>query len=63
MPFQSNKKKETLTDNVIIYFIFLMLLFIKSIKDLLEIFSYGFLKKEILTNESNIGFDIKIKIR
>ena len=63
MPFQSNKKKETLTDNVIIYFIFLSLLFIESIKDLLEIFSYGFLKKEILTNESNIGFDIKIKIR
>lgn len=63
MAFQSNKKKETLSDNVIIYFIFLSILFIKSIKDLLEIFSYGFLKKEILTNESNIGFDIKIKIR
>ena len=63
MPFQSNKKKETLSDNVIIYFIFLSILFIEAIKDLLEIFSYGFLKKEIITNESNIGFDIKIKIR
>ena len=43
--------------------IFLIILFYKSVRVLIEIFSYGVLKKEILTEESNIGFDIKIKIK
>ena len=43
--------------------IFLIILFYKSVRVLIEIFSYGILKKEILTEESNIGFDIKIKMK
>ena len=43
--------------------IFLTILFLNAFRDLIEIFSYGFLKKEILTDKSNIGFDIKIRIK
>ena len=43
--------------------IFLIILFFKSVRVLLEVFSYGVLKKEILTEGSNIGFDLKIKMK
>tara|TARA_B100000900_G_scaffold59063_1_gene44558 strand:- start:545 stop:730 length:186 start_codon:yes stop_codon:yes gene_type:complete len=43
--------------------IFLAILFYKSVRVLIEFFSYGVLKKEVLTEESNIGFDIKIKMK
>jgi len=33
------------------------------LKSLSGIFSYGILKKEILTTKSNLGVDIKIKIK
>ena len=63
MQNQSTKNETTLTDNLIIYFIFISILFFKSIKNLLELFSYGIFKKEILTKDSNLGFDIKIKVK
>ena len=58
-----NKNKNILVDNIIVFFLFTVFLFFKSLKILSRIFSYGFLKKEILTTKSNIGVDIQIKIK
>ena len=58
-----NNRKDTFVENIMIFFLFIVLLFFKSLKTLSELFSYGILKKEILTTKSNLGVDIKIKIR
>ena len=58
-----NKKSSTLIDSIIIFFLFVSVLFFKSLKTLSELFTYGILKKEILTTKSNVGFDFKIKIK
>ena len=60
---KNNKKFNKVIDIYILTVIFLVILFCKSIRDLIEIFSYGVFKKEILTEESNIGFDMKIKMK
>ncbi len=60
---KNNKKFNKFVDIYIFTIIFLIILFYKSLRDLIEVFSYGILKKEILTEESNIGFDIKIKMK
>ena len=60
---ENNKKFNKIVDIYIFTVMFLIILLYKSVKDLIEIFSYGVLKKEILTKDSNIGFDIKIKIK
>tara|TARA_B100000424_G_C22803646_1_gene430911 strand:+ start:497 stop:688 length:192 start_codon:yes stop_codon:yes gene_type:complete len=57
------KSKNSLVDIFMIFFFFTLLLLFKSLKTLSEIFSYGIFKKEILTNKSDLGFDIKIKIK
>ncbi len=57
------KEFNKVVDIYIFTVIFLTILFYKSVRILIEIFSYGVLKKEILTEESNIGFDIKIKMK
>ena len=59
----TNKKKNYVVDKLMVFFLFLVFLFFKSLKTLSEIFSYGVYKKEILTTKSNLGFDIKIKIK
>ena len=59
----SNEKKSSLVDTFIIFILFLSLLIFESIKTLSRLFTYGILKKEILTSKSNLGFDFKIKIR
>ena len=56
-------RKDNLVENLMIFSIFVVFLIFKSLKTLSEIFSYGIFKKEILTNKSNLGFDIKIKIK
>ena len=58
-----NKDKNYLVENFIVFFLFIVFIFINSLKTLSEIFSYGIFKKEILTTKSNLGFDIKIKIK
>jgi hypothetical protein len=58
-----NKNKNILVENLIVYFLFIVFLVFKSLKTLSRIFTYGFLKKEILTNKSNLGVDIKIRIK
>ena len=60
---KNNKEFNKVVDIYIFTVIFLTILFYKSLRVLIEIFSYGVLKKEILTEESNIGFDIKIKMK
>ena len=58
-----NKNKNILVENLIFFFLLTIFLILKSLKTLSKIFSYGILKKEILTTKSNLGVDIKIKIK
>ena len=58
-----NKKTNSLVDIYIIAFFFISVLFLESLKTLSELFSYGIFKKEILTTKSNLGFDVKIRIK
>ena len=58
-----NENKNLLVENIIIFFLFTVYLVFKSLKTLSGIFTYGILKKEILTTKSNLGVDIKIKIK
>ena len=58
-----NKKKCYLVDSIMIFFLLISFLIFESLKTLSGIFTYGILKKEILTTKSNLGFDFKIRIR
>ena len=58
-----NQKRSTLVDSIIIFFFFVIILIFQSLKTLAGLFTYGVLKKEILTTKSNLGFDFKIKIK
>jgi len=58
-----NKKRSSLIDSIIIFFLLISFLIFESLKTLSGIFTYGIFKKEILTTKSNLGFDFKIKIR
>ncbi len=58
-----NKKRSNLVDSIIIFFFFASVLIFESFKTLSELFTYGILKKEILTTKSNLGFDFIIKIK
>ena len=60
---KNNKKFNKIVDIYIFTVLFIMISLYESIGVLVEIFSYGILKKEILTEESDIGFDIKIKMK
>ena len=59
----SIKKRSSIVDAIIIFFLFVSVLVFKSLKTLSELFTYGIFKKEILTTKSNLGFDFKIKIK
>ena len=58
-----NKNKNILVEKLIIFFLFTVFLVFQSLQTLSRIFTYGILKKEILTTKSNLGADIKIKIK
>ena len=58
-----NKNKNILVENLIVFFLVAVFLTFKSLKTLSRIFTYGILKKEILTTKSNLGVDIQIKIK
>ena len=58
-----NKNKNLLVEKIILYFLFTVFLVFNSLKTLSKIFTYGIIKKEILTTKSNLGVDIKIKIK
>ena len=59
----STLNKNILVEKLIIFFLFTVFLVFQSLKTLSRIFTYGILKKEILTTKSNLGADIKIKIK
>ena len=56
-------KFNNIVDAYIIVLILIFNLLLKSLINLSDIFRYGFLKKEVLSNESNLGFDIKIIVK
>ena len=58
-----NKNKNLLVENIIVFFLFTVFLVFNSLKTLSKIFTYGIIKKEILTTKSDLGVDIKIKIK
>ena len=58
-----NKNKNLLVENIIVFFLFTVFLVFNSLKTLFKIFTYGIIKKEILTTKSNLGVDIQIKIK
>ena len=58
-----NRNKNLLVDNFIVYFLLTVFLVFKSLKTLSRIFTYGIIKKEILTTKSNLGVDLKIKLK
>ena len=55
--------KNILVENLIIFFLLAVFLVFKSLRTLSRIFTYGIIKKEILTTKSKLGFDIKIKMK
>ena len=57
------KTNNSIVDKVVVFFLFSLVISFKSLKTLSELFSYGILKKEILTTKSNLGFDVRIKIK
>mgnify|MGYP001242268790 CR=1 FL=1 len=57
------KKNNSIVDKVVVFFLFSLVISFKSLKTLSELFSYGILKKEILTTKSNLGFDVNIRIK
>ena len=63
MTIIENKNKNILVENLIIFFLFTVLLVFRSLKILSGILTYGIFKKEILTTKSNLGVDINIKIK
>ena len=58
-----NKNKNILVENIIVFFLFTVILVFKSLKTLSRIFTYGIIRKEILTTKSNLAADITIKIK
>ena len=58
-----NKGKNYVVENFIVFVLFIAFLVFESLKTLFNIFSYGIFRKEILTTKSNLGVDIKIKIK
>ena len=55
-------KFNNIIDAYILFTIFFLTLSIKALSILFELFTYGIFKKEILTESSKLGFDIKIKM-
>ena len=58
-----NQKNNLLVDNYIVFVLFIFILVFNALKTLFELFTYGILKKEILTLKSNLGFDLKIRMK
>ena len=59
----SKTKSNSITNSFIILLFSIISLFIESIVIILSLFKKGIFKKEILTNKTNLGFDMIIKIK
>ena len=60
MKQMQNIKNKSLGSNLILAIITMSFLFVDSILTLLQIRKEGVLKKQVLSEKSNIGFDVKI---
>tara|TARA_Y100001970_G_scaffold105427_1_gene132077 strand:- start:6500 stop:6688 length:189 start_codon:yes stop_codon:yes gene_type:complete len=58
-----NNKNNLIVNNYILLVLLIVIVFFNALKTLMELFTYGIFKKEILTLKSNLGFDLKIKIK
>tara|TARA_Y100001978_G_C23619071_1_gene397520 strand:+ start:573 stop:761 length:189 start_codon:yes stop_codon:yes gene_type:complete len=58
----SHQKFINFIDAYIILSAFFLIIFMEALFSIFELFTYGIFKKEILTERSNLGFDIKIKM-
>ena len=58
-----NQKNNLIVDNYIVFVLFIFILVFNALKTLFELFTYGILKKEILTLKSDLGFDLKIRMK
>ena len=57
----SRKTNNTITNNFIILLLSILTLFLESMIIIISSFKKGFLKKEILSKKTNLGFDLIIK--
>ena len=62
MKTTSLQKFNNLIDAYIILTVFFLIIFIKALLSILELFTYGIFKKEILTENSKLGFDLTIRM-
>ena len=58
-----NQKNNLIVDNYIVFVLFIFILVFNALKTLFQLFTYGILKKEILTLKSDLGFDLKIRMK
>ena len=66
MKKQENKNpkpnnKNSITNNFIILILSIISIFVESIVIIISLFKKGFLKKEILSKKTDLGFDLIIK--
>ena len=57
----STEKDNSITNNFIILIFSIFSLFIESIIIIISLFRKGILKKEVLSKQTNLGFDLIIK--
>jgi len=57
----SIEKNNSITNNFIILIFSILSLFFESIIIIISLFKKGFLKKEVLSKKTNLGFDLIIK--
>ncbi len=55
------KHNNSITSNFIIILISILSIFFESILIIISLFRKGILKREVLSEESNLGFDLIIK--
>ena len=55
------EKNNSITNNFIILIFAILSLFFESIIIIISLFKKGFLKKEVLSKKTNLGFDLIIK--
>ena len=60
-PKSSKEKKNSISNNFIILIFSILTLFYESIVIILSIFNKGFVKKEVLSKNTNLGFDLIIR--
>ncbi len=59
----SIEKNNLISNNFIIILFSILSLFFESIIIIISLFKKGILKKEVLSNKTNLGFDLIIKIK